>query len=166
MSNPDEEIELPYFENVDEYVAWVEAQHQPYNPHLCARHWWPQVKAHQEEKRGIPGPMPRGIILSLLLMSEAFARLPDDHPGTPEALNSYMMNTTVPTCCWLGDEKMEWLWWLLSVEPCNARGFPHPKGRPSCLFPKNHKGRHYYRDDRYKSLFEYMEEFPMEKSDE
>lgn len=153
--------EPPYFDSVDDYIAWTVEQEHPYNPHLCSRHWWPAVKEHQEEQRGIPGPRPRGMTLSVLLAGEAFARLPEDHPGGHEALNSWFANTTEPTCCWLGDEKMNWLWWLLTQDLCHAKGFPHPKGRPACLFPRGHKGDHYYRDGRYKSLFEYMSEFPM-----
>ena len=104
-------------------------------------------------------------MLSILLMSEAFSRLPDDLNRTNDSLNSWFANTTEPTCCWLGDEKMAWIWRYLQQDLCMAKGFPHPEGRPACLFPKNHQESHqlghYYRDPFYKSLFDYMEEFPM-----
>lgn len=155
----DDHIEVPIFRDFEHYKMWGEDNPDPrgYNPHICDKHWWPAVKAGQE------GGSANGLTLTVVLMGEAFARLPDDFdldPKNTTALNSFFANTTEPTCCWLGDEKMEWLWWLMGQELCLARQFPqHPSGKPACLFPKGHSGDHMHRRES-QSIFNFMEEFP------
>ena len=154
----DEETpKIPYFSSFEEYLTWTQETKQIYNPHLCARHWWPMVKSHQD------GESSKGIVLSIILMTEALQFLPEDirGPENYQAINSWFAETTTPTCCKLGDEKMEWLWWLFSQEQCLATAFPeHPKGVPACLFPKGHTCGHTYRIS-VSSFFDHMKLFPL-----
>lgn len=151
--------EIPHFNSVDEYVAWCEASGQQYNPQICPRHWWPMIDAYQQDR------VASGMLLTVILMQESFAFVPEEatrlyqETGDPTALNSWFANTTTPICCMLGDEKMEWLWWLLSQEHCLARDLDHPQGRPACLFPKEHFGTHMHHLP-VQGIFNFMERFP------
>lgn len=151
--------EIPFFNNVDEYVAWADARPNPngFNPHICSRHWWPIVEAHQA---GIEAP--GTLTLIIILAGEAFAFVPEGVGPNPDSINSWFMNQTVSTCCKLGDEKMAWLLdFVIHMHErcCMVKPWAWlPKGKHSCFYYKGHEGPHEF-EKPAASIFAIMEEF-------
>src|SRR5581483_3386703 len=91
-----------------------------------------------------------GLLVSTILMVESLAMMPRDlarrsGSALTTAMNSWLANQTRPLCCELGDEKMAWLWWIVSIPPerlCRER-YPLPGlSVRVCWRPAGHDGDH------------------------
>lgn len=124
------------------------------SPQFCARHWMP-----------CPVEGKPGLLVTVIIMTESFGLMP---PGvtTPEQMNSWQANMTTPYCCQFGDEKMDWLWWLVGITDdesiiCRAQK-PKDPARPEnirvCWRLKDHEGIHEWERPFPRSIFDLMEE--------
>lgn len=123
------------FDSIDDYVAYMETQEAPFNPHWCSRHWAP-----------CPVEKLNGALAAVIMMQESFALVPEG-VTSPTALNSWWQNVTTPACCQFGDEKMDKLWDLvrkLRDEKLCMSIDALPKGRHACFLDKGHDGLHDY----------------------
>lgn len=132
----------------DGYLAFAE-KNNPFNPQWCPKHWAP-----------CPVQGKLGMLATVLLMGESFALIPDG-VSSASALNSWWANQTVPACCQLGEEKMDFLWrfvdWTQTDVPCKAMPTPFVKafrGRHVCWFVKDHRGPHDWQQ-KPRSIFDY-----------
>lgn len=82
----------------DEYRAWA-AEHWKPNPNFCVEHWMP---APVEGKNGL--------LVSMKLVEHSISEMPDDVRQSPKKMNEWQEAQEQPTCCRLGDERMEELW--------------------------------------------------------
>jgi len=142
--------ELPDFTGDPEgYLAWREANPQPFNWMWCVRHWMP-----------CPVEGRSGILASVLLAGESYAFLPDD-VTLPSAIQSWWENQTESACCKFGDDKMNHLWAMIKAieeeRTCGSlpwAGDKKAKGRHACFYPKDHRGVHDWQE-KIKSIFNY-----------
>lgn len=143
MSAPD------FHGRLEEFLAWAEENYRS-NPDWCPRHWAP-----------CPVEGKNGLLASVLLIGEAFAFYPSDLQG-PDAINAWRRNQVVPTCCLLGDEKMNWLWWFIGLHMEEEEGLlcldnkNVPNGRHVCFYEKGHEDPHEHTQPPA-SIFKLME---------
>jgi hypothetical protein len=140
----------------DEYLAWAAENHRS-NTMWCARHWMP-----------CPVDGKPGVVASVILQVEALGDVPADvaRPGVDwtTAVNSWFANQTVPVCCKLGDEKMAWLWWVITLPEGLLCYEPYPHKGVSvrrCWRPAGHVGDHEWQkllDKVDSSIFDLMGE--------
>lgn len=139
----------------DEYLAWAK-KNSKFNPVFCSRHWMP-----------CPVEGKNGMLVTVILQIEMLGMMPADlvKPGVEpsSAMNSWMANQIIPLCCKLGDEKMNWLWWIIDISQerlCNQK-YPLPGSVRVCWRLKNHDGDHEWQkllDKIGYSTFDLMDE--------
>ncbi len=142
-----------FFGKPEEYLAWT-AKNKKFNPLFCPRHWMP-----------CPVERKPGMLVQVILMVESFGYMPDDlvKPGIDpaSAMNSWMANQIIPLCCKIGNEKMDWLWWVVTVDQEKLCREPYPEAGVSirvCWRLKNHEGEHEWERPMPRSTFDLMEE--------
>lgn len=157
MTSPDPERN-PFFGKPDEYLLWAQnKKNRKFSPTFCARHWMP-----------CPVEGKPGLLVSVVLMTEMFAYMPDDlvKPGVDPstAMNSWMADQVIPLCCKIGNEKMKWLWWLVTKESglCRAKySDAYPEQKVSirvCWRLESHGDEHEWDRPFPRSVFDLMDE--------
>lgn len=143
----------PFFGKPDEYLKWAK-ENPKFNPILCPVHWMP-----------CPVEGKPGMLVSVILMTEMFAFLPENlvKPGADPstAINSWMANQLIPVCCKIGNERMNWIWWIVTLQQEKLCYEKYPQEGVSirvCWRLKGHPDEHEWERPMPRSIFDLMDE--------